>query len=67
VAADALEGHTRLHHGGVVNGFAGHAAYYPDDDLTVVVLTNTRSGEAQRLELEIARRLLGLPTVEQES
>jgi D-alanyl-D-alanine carboxypeptidase len=61
VFVGGLEGHTRVHHGGVVNGFSGHVAHYPDQDVTVVVLTNTRSGAAQRLESEIAHRLLGVP------
>jgi len=55
-----LEGFTRIHHGGDVNGFSGHAAYYPERDVTVVVLTNTRSPAARRIEQEIARRLLGV-------
>jgi D-alanyl-D-alanine carboxypeptidase len=59
IFVEQLEGQRRLHHGGVANGFAGHAAHYPDEDLTVVVLSNTRSMEAQRLEAEITRRLLG--------
>jgi CubicO group peptidase (beta-lactamase class C family) len=56
---DPLEGHRRIHHGGVANGFASHAAYYPDLDLAVVVLTNTRSAAAPRIEEQVARLFLG--------
>jgi NADPH:quinone reductase-like Zn-dependent oxidoreductase/CubicO group peptidase (beta-lactamase class C family) len=56
---EPLGGHRRIHHGGVANGFASHAAYYPDLDLAVVVLTNTRSAAAPRIEEQIARLFLG--------
>jgi CubicO group peptidase (beta-lactamase class C family) len=56
---DPLEGHRRIHHGGVANGFASHAAYCPDLDLTVVVLTNTRAAAAGRIEEQVARLFLG--------
>jgi D-alanyl-D-alanine carboxypeptidase len=50
---DASEGLLRLHHGGTVNGYAAHASHYPDLDITVVVLTNTRSLAARRLERKV--------------
>jgi len=53
--------HRRIYHGGDVNGFSSHAAYYPGEDLAVVVLSNTRSTAARRLEHEIARRVLDIP------
>jgi D-alanyl-D-alanine carboxypeptidase len=55
---DPTEGHARVHHGGVVNGFSGHAAHYTTADVTVVVLTNTRGLAGRRIEEQIARRLL---------
>lgn len=33
-------GHKRISHGGGIEGFNTHLAYYPDDKLTVVVLAN---------------------------
>jgi D-alanyl-D-alanine carboxypeptidase len=57
---DSLAGHPRIHHGGDVNGYSGHAAHYPGEDVTVVVLTNTRGTAARRIEQRIARRLLGI-------
>jgi CubicO group peptidase (beta-lactamase class C family) len=59
---DPLEGHRRIRHGGVANGFASHVAYYPDLDLAVVVLTNTCSAAAPRIEEQVARWFLGSET-----
>lgn len=49
----------RIHHGGIVNGFSGHAAYYADEEITVVVLTNTRSPASRIVEGQIAMSLMG--------
>ena len=56
-----LEGHLRVSHGGGINGFVTHLASYPDDDLRVVVLTNTPGPTAGRLSERIARQALDLP------
>jgi D-alanyl-D-alanine carboxypeptidase len=56
-----LDGHRKACHEGGIDGFVSQIAYYPDDDLTIVVLMNTEGGEATRLERQIARALLGLP------
>ncbi len=56
-----LDGHLRVSHGGGINGFVTHLASYPDDDLRVVVLTNTPGPTAGRLSEWIAREALGLP------
>jgi D-alanyl-D-alanine carboxypeptidase len=58
---DAALGRSRLFHGGDVNGFSGFAAHYPEAELTVVVLTNTRGTASRRLAEAIAGRVLGLP------
>jgi D-alanyl-D-alanine carboxypeptidase len=52
---DPLESHPRIYHGGDANGFSAHAAYYLDQDLAVVVLTNTRGPTARELEARLAR------------
>jgi CubicO group peptidase (beta-lactamase class C family) len=49
-------GHKRIEHGGAIEGFNTHLAYYPDDKLTVVVLSNV-NGNAPG---EIASKLAGL-------
>ena len=59
-----MEGHRKISHGGGINGFRTHLSYYPDDDLTVIVLSNTGSANPAVLESEIARAVLGIPTVE---
>ena len=56
-----LDGHLRVSHGGGINGFATYLASYPDDDLRVVVLTNTPGLTATQLSEQIARYALGLP------
>ncbi len=47
-------------HDGTSGGFSGQAAYYPDVDLSVVVLMNSERHEAERLEKMISRRVLGV-------
>jgi D-alanyl-D-alanine carboxypeptidase len=57
---DEVATHRRVHHGGDANGFSAHAAHYPDHDVTVVVLSNTRGPAARGLEQQIARRMLDI-------
>lgn len=58
-----LAGHRRIGHPGDIYGFSAQYSYYPDDDLTVVILTNTQSAQLSpsSLELKIVRVVLGLP------
>lgn len=58
-----LEGHRVLGHTGGGGGFANALESFPDDHLTVVVLTNTEVGANPALSLAaaIVRPLLGLP------
>jgi len=60
LAVGYLDGHRRISHVGGMRGFAGYLADYPDDDLTIVVLTNTEGAAAADVESRIARLLLGL-------
>ena len=56
------EGHRRIMHSGDISGFAAHYSYYPDDDTTIVVLTNSDSGAPPvSLEAKLARVVLGIP------
>ncbi len=61
-----LEGHRSVAHGGGINGFISSLAHYPDDGVTVAVLTNAGSGPAGRIGQMVARAALGLdlPRVE---
>ena len=55
-----LQGHRRISHGGGINGFITQMAYYPDDDVTVVVLGNLGSSPSDRVAGMIARLVLGI-------
>ncbi len=56
-----LEGHPQIAHGGGINGFASMLMYFPKDDVTVVVLTNSSVGASTRIATRVARAALGLP------
>ena len=43
-----FEGHRKISHSGDIFGFAAHYAYYPDDNLTIAILTNTQSAAFRR-------------------
>ena len=60
MAVVSPDGVQRYGHGGYGGGFSGQAAYYPEAELTVVVLTN-RFVFPEYIERKISRRLLGLP------
>lgn len=57
-----LAGHPEIVHGGEINGFSAHKSFYPNDSLTVVVLTNTEGefGYSGRIARAIVRRALDL-------
>jgi CubicO group peptidase (beta-lactamase class C family) len=55
-----LEGHHRVGHVGGMLGFSSQIAHYDEDDVTIVVLTNTEGARASAIEGEIARLVLGL-------
>lgn len=57
-----LDGHRRIMHSGDISGFSAHYSYYPDDDTTIVVLTNSDGGVPPvSLEAKLARVVLGIP------
>ncbi len=53
-----LDGHPHVHHGGSIPGFVAELAYFPDQDLTVVVLTNAGRNSPRRIADRIARSML---------
>lgn len=61
VSVGSFEGHRAYSHSGGINGFASWLARYPDDELTVTVLTNAASGPAVLLGDLVARIVLGIP------
>jgi D-alanyl-D-alanine carboxypeptidase len=58
---DTLSGHRRVAHGGGIHGFQSMLAHYPDDGLTVAVLSNSTPAPVGRIATNIARIVLGLP------
>jgi len=56
-----LDGRPKVAHNGAMLGFSASAAYYPDSEHTVVILTNLGDVRTESIERGIARRLLGLP------
>ena len=58
---DTVGPHRRIHHGGGINGFISELAYYPDDTLTVVVLSNTAPAPSDQVAENLARVALGMP------
>jgi CubicO group peptidase (beta-lactamase class C family) len=58
---DSLGTHRRVHHGGGINGFISELAYYPDDSLTVVVLSNTAPAPSEQVAENVARAAFGMP------
>lgn len=61
LVAEELEGYEKIHHGGGINGFISELAYYPEEDITIAVLTNTEGPAAYAVEEAIARHRLGIP------
>jgi CubicO group peptidase (beta-lactamase class C family) len=60
---DTVGTHRRIHHGGGINGFISELAYYPDDSLTVVVLSNTAPAPSDEVAENLARVAFGMPLV----
>lgn len=62
-----FHGHKKFEHAGTIEGFSAQHAYYPDDDLGIVVLSNSMftSNPVNFIEAQIARILLGVVRVDQ--
>jgi CubicO group peptidase (beta-lactamase class C family) len=58
-----FEGHRRIGHPGDIYGFSAQYSYYPDDELTIVILTNTQDAPFPPIAIEqkIARVLFAVP------
>lgn len=58
----SYKGHYRVDHGGNIDGFTANVAFYPTDDLGIVVLSNqNRSGVPQIITNIVADQLLDAP------
>lgn len=59
-----FEEHARVAHGGGINGFVTAMTHYPDDEVIVVVLTNSGDAHPGQLNADLSRLALGLPAPE---
>lgn len=50
---DSLKKHKRIWHNGGIPGFSSHLAYYPDDDVYVVAISNNESS-ADRIAISLS-------------
>ena len=56
---DSLAGHRRVEHGGALAGFRSSFMRFPNERLSVVVLTNLGSANPDTIAEEVAKRYLG--------
>ncbi len=57
---DSLKTHSRIWHNGGIPGFSSHLAYYPADEVTVVVISNNGSN-SDNLGIALASIIFDLP------
>lgn len=55
---DTVSGHREVHHGGSLPGFRAEMARFVDDDLTVIVLTNSGAATPARIALGVADQII---------
>jgi len=58
-----LNGHRVINHTGDIDGFGAMLAYYPDEKLTVIVLSNLFGGAYGLVAKDLAKTMLGLTFV----
>jgi CubicO group peptidase (beta-lactamase class C family) len=59
LAVSTVRGHKKIEHGGGIEGFNTHLAYYPDDQLIVAVLGNLNGGAPYDIAGKLAALALG--------
>lgn len=62
IGPDDLGGHKAFRHSGGIPGFSTDMARFQDDGLTTIVLANLETARSGRLDNEIARLWLGVPS-----
>jgi CubicO group peptidase (beta-lactamase class C family) len=60
---DNKDGHRVISHSGDIDGFGGMLAYYPDDKLTVIVLSNLFGGAYGLVAKDMAKSAFCIPFV----
>ena len=58
VSLDEFKGYKRVQHGGAIGGFRAYASTYPEEQLSIAVLTNFSSSNSGGIERNIANILL---------
>ena len=58
-----VKGHKLVDHGGGIEGFNTELAYYPDEKLTVIVLSNQNTGATGDIAMKLASVTRGEPVV----
>jgi len=58
---DTMATHTVISHGGGIPGFITANAYFPDEDISITVLTNSGAARSDRLLAQVARATFGVP------
>jgi CubicO group peptidase (beta-lactamase class C family) len=58
---DTVDGRWRVRHGGSLPGFRAQMTRFPNDSLTVIVLTNADGAQPDRMATEVARIHLATP------
>jgi CubicO group peptidase (beta-lactamase class C family) len=61
LAVQTVKGHKRIEHGGGIEGFNTDLAYYPEDKLTVVVLSNVNGAAPGQISAKLASLVHGDP------
>ena len=61
LATSDHDGHPVIRHGGNTVGFTTYLTYYPADDLTIILLTNSDSVEAWKIDDDVSRAILRMP------
>ena len=60
LGVDSFEGHRRVMHAGAIDGFTSVLAHFPDDTLTIAILTNSQDATPGQLLDGLARLALGV-------
>ena len=50
----------KIFHGGSIEGFSAVLGFYPEEDLSIAVMTNTGSGQDEKISEALARAAFGL-------
>ncbi len=58
VFMDDFKGYSKIQHGGAIGGFRAYSSHYPEEELSIAVLTNYSSSNSGGIERNVANILL---------